>query len=98
MTTKDVTKAGLLGLNFETSALRIGAKSIHCQGRWTELSQEDMTVLYALLTKKFGATTNSPGVSAAEESPTLELIAAFCAAGVQWSRAQDDKQGSVGGT
>ena len=89
MTTKDVTKAGLLGLNFETSALRIGAKSVHCQGRWTELSQEDMTVLYALLTKRFN------GVSACDESPTLELIAAFCAAGVQWSRAQDDKKGSV---
>ncbi len=85
MNTKDVTKKGLLGLDFGTTAFRIGAESVHCDGRWMQLSQDDMTVLHAVLTRTFGRDQ----VSATTESPALEMIAAWCAAGVQWMRAQE---------
>lgn len=82
---RDVPKSKLVTLDFNNIAFKIGAESANCQGRWTEFDEQDMRILFALLTK------NVMGQgSAAESSESLNILAQFCAAGIQWFQRQKD--------
>lgn len=77
--TREVGRKGILALDFNECALKLGAKTESCKGRWTELDEEDLRVLYALLTRDIAGAG-----SAVESSPALNVLAAFCASAVQW--------------
>lgn len=85
MVIREVGKRGLLQLDFNNIAMKLGAQTEGCQGKWSELDEDDMRILYALLTRP----VSSIG-SAAENSPTLGMLAAFCAAGIQWYGRQKE--------
>lgn len=85
MVTREVGKRGLLSVDFTQVALKLGAEGPWVEGRWTGLDEEDMRILYSLLTKDFAGAG-----SAASGSGGLNILAAFCAAGIQWFGKQKD--------
>lgn len=80
---REVGRQGLLTLDFNNASLKLGAKSANCDGRWMELDEDDMRVLYALLTKDIAGAG-----SAVESSAALNALAAFAASAAQWYRRQ----------
>lgn len=85
MVIREVGKRGLLELDFNNIAIKLGAQTEGCQGKWSELDEDDMRILYALLTRPVASIG-----SAAENSPTLGILASFCAAGIQWYNRKRD--------
>lgn len=83
--TRNVGQAGLTSIDFNQVCLKLGVATPYCEGKWTELDEDDLRVLYALLTKDVLGSG-----SAAASSQTLNLLAAFCAAGIQWFGRQKD--------
>ncbi len=76
--TREVGRRGILTLDFNNVSLKLGVKTPACEGRWMELDEEDLRVLYALLTKDIAGAG-----SAVESSQPLNALAAFCASAVQ---------------
>lgn len=68
--------ADIRRLDFGQAAFHLGAESHHCNGRWTQLSADDLTVLYRLLQVS----------GAVHDSPALKGLAEFCAEAAVWSR------------
>ncbi len=90
--TREVGRREILALDFNNVSLKLGVQTPACEGRWMELDETDLRVLYALLTKDVAGAG-----SAVESSPSLNALAAFCASAVQWYARQrqacvDDRQ------
>lgn len=83
--TREVKKNEVVALDFNSIAMKLGAKTAACNGRWCEFDEQDFRTLYCLLTKQIG-----DAGSAAESSASLDMLAHFCASAIQWFQRQKD--------
>ena len=84
--TREVGPRQLQTLDFNNIALKLGVKTDSCQGRWTELDDQDLRILYALLNMD----VLGDGTSPAKSSPALNILSEFCATAIQWAQRMKD--------
>lgn len=83
---KYVPDEKLVGLDFAQTAIQLGADVPTRNGRWMPLDEQDMRILYHLLTKPLLA----DGACAADASRGLRVVTQWLAAGIQWYARQKD--------